>query len=202
MNTRTCESCGIEYGISARRRAANVVARAVKVTVRAGTYTAACGGLFLSCHPSTVARFVMPIRVDAVDAEVGAWAFPHIGQEMLEFVLPAVTDSYAAEPVAAAVIVAAPIEHAAPDLVGGAFAHPVSAQFLVPGQHHFAVDAATALRSTASQVSAVGRFCAAAVAPTFVERQAPSQFGKSENGQASKSSPCGHWGELSFGWHV
>src|SRR4051812_20755019 len=47
--------------------------------------------LFAECRPTTVARFVVPIVVDAIDGVLGRRALPHVGQKVLKD-LPALAD--------------------------------------------------------------------------------------------------------------
>src|SRR5439155_1595276 len=84
--------------------------------------------LFLGCRPSAVPRFVVPIVVDPVDAQI-LWPWPHVSQEVLKF-LPSFTHSNSSTSVALPLLsfrVFTSEAHGVPDSIFGGLASMLGA---------------------------------------------------------------------------
>lgn len=84
-------------------------------------------GMLGHCCPLTIARFVIPVIVDAVNRVPFGWRFPHILQKILKGIFPASANAYAASSIAFVsyvVWISAPTFHCQPTLVRMAHAIP------------------------------------------------------------------------------
>lgn len=76
--------------------------------------------LLLACSPATVARLVVAVVVDSVDAVLHRWSWPHVGKEGREIGAPSVTNGDAATSVVLVTMVGravTPFQHRCPGFV-------------------------------------------------------------------------------------
>lgn len=176
-----------------RRIAARSV-RERKSTMSLGIRSAFVSRLFLRGGPAAVAWFVVPIIVDAIQRTANRTR-PHVSQECLERVAPAVAHRDATAAVIGEAVVAsreAPLSHAAPTLVLPRPSRELRSVAVNSGcrPEALAAHASAAGRLATQQLTADDFGGVAAITDTGPPDAVRSPSREREHAEPMKASPC------------